>query len=327
MTFFYKSIIYFILLIFTIVSVSPLFFACYSEEEDGLYAFDGLIVDYLDVGEGDATFIRLPDGKTMLIDTALNTNKNKNKLFSTIKKYGNSIDYLVLSHPDEEHIGNAKNIINEFKIGKAFVPYLLNGDVYPEMYEIINLLKMKEVVTKVSITYTNLSSDDYTLIFLYPDFYGEDANYNEFNATVIPSETLADDVSPLIYLEYNGVRFLFSADAGAKVENHVLTWYKMGLYDKALNDGKKVNLKDIDFYKLSSHGGSRGNSKEFLALLSPKNAVISVGVFNGKGHPSTEVLYNLYEVNNDYKLFRTDRDKTISVCVSKEGELAIYKGK
>ena len=71
-----------------------------SRDNDNAFLLDGLVVKFLDVGEGDATIIRLPDGKVMLFDTGANTKNNKEKVISSLKDCKNELDYLVLSHPD-----------------------------------------------------------------------------------------------------------------------------------------------------------------------------------------------------------------------------------
>ena len=134
---------------------------------------------------------------------------------------------------------------------------------------------------------------------------------------------MADRVSPIIYLEYKGVRFILTADADKRAEELVLTNYSLGLFNYSKSNGEKVLLENIDFYKLSSHGGDSSNSLNFVKLLSPKNAIISVGSGNKQGYSSTISLSNLYDANKDYNLYRTDRDKTITVIVDEKGQYNI----
>lgn len=285
-----------------------------------------LSVHYLDVGGGDATLIKLPDNKVMLIDTGEFSEQNFDKISRLLIKYGGKIDYFILSHPDIEHFGNAVTLINNFSIGKVFIPKILNETLYPKFGEVLELLRQKGIETEISKTYLSLSTKDFALIFLSPNFDGEDSSYFPFNSSLLPSDTLSDNVSPTIYLEYKSYRFLFTADAGAIEEKNILTQYKLGLYKNVTASGWSVNLDNIDFYKLSAHGNSKANSYEFLSVLKPKNAVISVGGANVNADPSTEVLIRLQEVNPDYNLFRTDRDKTVSVFIDKNGSCTIAKG-
>ncbi len=304
----------------------PFFISCTNQSEgdkDGKEEFSGLIVHYIDVGEGDATLICLPNGKRMLIDCGSNLEDNYEKVRSFIEKYGNELEYLLLTHTDEEHFGNAKDILNNFKVKTAIIPYVLNTSTYPSFSEIVNLINAKQIKTEVSRTGLNLSSDNYTLLLLSPDKVGENSSYHDFNLSTIPNDNLADDICPIIYLEYKGITFLFTGDVGNSQESLVLQNYSVGLYDNYLGSENKITLENLDFYKVSSHGSSRGNGEDFLGLLSPKNAIISVGGSNGKGNPQSKVLLRLHEANPNYNLYRTDRDKTVSVFVKGNGECEV----
>ena len=166
----------------------------------------GLIVKFLDVGQGDSTLIRLPDNKVLLFDTGASSKNNKEKLLSNLKALNNKIDYLILSHPDKEHYGNAIDVINNCTVKKAYIPYIVNERIYPDFTLVTNLLKEKGSEIIISQTQTNISNGEYEIVFLSPDRYGKNSPYIDFNAQAIPNEKLADRVSPIIYLEYKGVR-------------------------------------------------------------------------------------------------------------------------
>lgn len=312
------------LILFTIIAVfsfSFLLSSCTKREEvKENFNKTGLIVKFLDVGQGDSTLIRLPDNKVLLFDTGASSNKNKEKLLLNLKAVGNKIDYLILSHPDKEHYGNTVEIIKNCTIKKAYIPFILDDKVYPDFSSVINLLKEKETEVVISTTQTNISNGEYEIVFLSPDRDGKNSPYPDFNALTIPNDRLADRVSPIIYLEYKGARFILTADADKSVEELVLTNYSLGLYNHSKSNGEKVVLENIDFYKLSSHGGTSGNSLNFIKLLSPKNAIVSVGSRNSQSYPSTIALSNLYNANKEYNLYRTDRDKTIIINVDENGK-------
>ena len=89
--------------------------------------YTGFVVNYLDVGQGDAIFIRLPDGVTMLIDCGINNETN----VATIEKFFTDykitkIDHFVLTHPDLDHIGNAEFILNNYTVNTVYIPYINN---------------------------------------------------------------------------------------------------------------------------------------------------------------------------------------------------------
>ena len=317
----------FSILIALVLAVSMLFFAGCKEDEEQTDSttYDKLIVEYIDVGQGDATFIKLPDGKTMLIDTGEDNEVVKNKVSETIEKYTDRIDYLVLTHMDNAHISNAINVIEEFSIGKAFVPKVLNTQNYKTYSNVYKMLKDREIPIENSRTYLDLSSLDYTLLFLTPLSSGEESSYTIFNSATLPTETMLNNLSPIIYLEYKNTRFLFTGDNEVEEENIVREYYQNSLY--SISTGKTIKLEDIDFYKLANHGSSSSNGKEFLSLLKAKNVVISVGGNNNEDCPASVVMANLYLANSEYTLYRTDRDKSITVLLNEFGKYIVNKEK
>ena len=114
------------LILFTIIAVfsfSFLLSSCTKREEvKEDFNKTGLIVKFLDVGQGDSTLIRLPDNKVLLFDTGASSKNNKEKLLSNLKALNNKIDYLILSHPDKEHYGNAIDVINNCTVKKGLDP-------------------------------------------------------------------------------------------------------------------------------------------------------------------------------------------------------------
>lgn len=287
---------------------------------------ENLSVNFIDVGLGDSTLVSLPGGKTLLIDTGANTPTNKDKLVNLIKKYSNRIDYLVLTSLVNEHISNAVNVIEEFEIGKAFIPNVLDKTPYLTFNSVYNMLVEREIDIEFSKGFTNLSNTDYTLLFLSPNASGVDGDYAKFNYADTKDQSLIDNLSPIIYLEFRGVRFLLSSRSRSSQEGWVIENYNNGLYSAFSKNGNQVALDNIDFYKLSNYGGSAGNSVKLLSLLKPKNAIISVSGLGGQGYPSTDTLMTLQSVNPNHVLYRTDVDKTVRVEVNNFGKYQIYKG-
>ena len=283
-----------------------------------------LVVEFIDVGQGDATLISLPDGKTMLIDTGENPKSKDNIVIERIKKYTSTIDYLVLTHPDNAHISNMVNLFDELTIKKAYLPKILNPSLFSTFSDIYNQLIERNIPTEINQMYLNLSTDEYTLLFLSPILKGENSSYSIFNSSSMPTGDMIDNLSPIIFLEYKGVRFIFSGDADKTQEQIVLEQNYNNFY--SMRAKREINLSDVDFYKLSSHGNDKGNSMEFLSLLKPKNAVISVGGINNENCPSIFTLKRLQDANFEHNLFRTDVDRTIVVEVNVFGKYEVKRG-
>lgn len=281
-------------------------------------------VQFIDVGNGDSIFIRFPDGKTMLIDCGEPSDTIFRNITSVIDAYGVSqIDYLVLTHPDIDHVGNANSVIEKYYVNTAFVPNIYDKQSYTEFSSALSVLQSKGALIKYSSPYIFLEGSGYYLAFLSPCAENQGDYYGEFNSSVTPDDQMVNDLSPIIYLEYAGVRFVFTGDAGVEQERRVLERYDAGIYD-AIHRGK-VNLRDVDFLKVGHHGSLDCSSDEFLYVLKPRNAVFSVGGNNSYGHPSTITLTRLIYSNPSVNFLRTDVYGTIGVGVSPSGETKIYK--
>ncbi len=284
----------------------------------------GCSVHYLDVGQGDCIFIRLPDGKNMLIDSGDKNDKISEYVIKYLEDYSvQTIDYLVLTHPDLDHIGNAIDVINRFNVKKAFVPYISDEILvnFPEYIKVKDVISQKEIDTKISDSFTYINGSDYCFAFLSPLPFGVNgSSYDELNTTLISTENLINNLSPIIYFETDNTRFVFTGDAGKSQENIVINNYKVGVYKSWFSRyGITVNLEDIDYLKVGHHGADDSSGREFLNLLRPKNAIISVGGNNYYGHPKTEVLERLMIANENYSLFRTDVHGTIFVHKNANG--------
>ncbi len=226
-----------------------------------------LIVTMIDVGQGDSILIILPNNKgNILIDTGgkINFKNNKidnsmsiNTLIPFFKSYGiKSINKLILSHGDNDHIGNAFNLVDNFKINKV----IFNNDGYNDLEKkLINILNNKNIQYEKGLEELDINKNK--LIFLNTKIYDNE-----------------NDNSNVIYFNYSKYKFLFMGDASIKKENDILD---------------KYDIKNIDFLKVAHHGSNTSSSINFINTIKPKVSLISVGENNIYGHPKKEVLNNL----------------------------------
>jgi beta-lactamase superfamily II metal-dependent hydrolase len=122
-----------------------------------------------------------------------------------------------------------------------------------------------------------------------------------------------------------GVRFVFCGDAGKDEEKKVVDNFNVGFYKACFESvGVDVNLHDVDFLMVSSHGASSASGIEFVSLLKPKNVVVSVSGDNLLGLPSNSVLEGIQAVNEFCSIWRTDVYGTIVATVSKLGEIKMH---
>ena len=183
---------------------------------------------------------------------------------------------------------------------------------------------------QIDYSYTQVGQSivgsDYAVAILSPDeIMSNTGAYSIFNSQLEPTKEQADDLSPIIFVECLKVRFLFCGDAGKSQENFVLRLYESGYYANAFANKVTVNLSNLDFYMLSNGGDNYGNSYEFLSVVYPNNAIISVGGNNSYAHPSSIVLESLFEIAPSCNLYRTDVYGTISVEVYDNRDFQVVK--
>ncbi len=287
-------------------------------------------VNYIDVGQGDCIFIRLPDGKNLLIDSGLNDTYGENSKYvkHVLNRYSVSkIDYFILTHPDLDHIGNAKEIINDFSIGTIYLPLIPEVLITSfEHYQgLLELVKEKQINKVISDFSCFIKGENYSLVFLSPVPKGlNGSSYSELENTLYPTDRQVNDLSPIIYFECFDKRFVFTGDASSSQEQIVLKNYDVAIYDALFKPvGINVNLENIDYLKVSHHGADGATSEDFLYLLKPKNFIISVGKENFYGHPRTEVLERILYICPESKIYRTDQNGTITIHKNKNNNMVV----
>ena len=215
-----------------------------------------LEVVMFDVGEADSMLISTPSKKVnILIDTGRGIDINNIIIY--LKSIGISkLNYLIITHGDEDHIGGALYLIDNFKVDNV----ILNKGDYTELeVELITHLKNK------NIKYTN-NINKIPLLGSYMYLL----NTKEFSNE--------NDNSIVTYFEYQKYKFLFMGDSSSKTEEYLINNY---------------NLANISFLKVGHHGSNTSSSPLFINKIAPKVSLISVGRNNFYHHPNKEVLTNL----------------------------------
>ena len=242
-----------------------------------------LEVHYIDVGQGDATLIKC-GSHAMLIDGGNNNKGTTVQLY--LKKQGvESLDYVIGTHPDADHIGGLDVIVYKYNCDTVIMPdYEKDTKTYQELVDVIHDKNMKITYPVVGEQYA-LGEAKFTIIAPNSNSYGGNAN----------------DYSVAILLEYGKNRFLFTGDAEEASEAEMLT------------NGIDISA---DVYKVAHHGSRSASTQEFLNAVHPKYAVISCGEGNSYGHPHAEVLNRLRSMG--VEVLRTDEQG--SIIASSDGE-------
>ncbi|MBU6136264.1 ComEC/Rec2 family competence protein [Clostridium tertium] len=236
-----------------------------------------LQVHFIDVGQGDSILIQV-NNKNLLIDSG--PNKSEDKLKKYLKKLNISkFDYIIATHPHEDHIGNMSYIINNFDVLNFYAPKVENSTKAFET--MVESLIRKDL--KIKVLKANIKSIDLGKNIVVDVFSPLSNSYEDLN-----------NYSPIVKISYGNTSFLFTGDAEVLSENEVL------------NAG--FDLK-CDVLKIGHHGSSSSTSENFLKASNPSIAVISVGEDNTYGHPTDTVLSRLKET----KIYRTDINGNIVI--------------
>ena len=266
------------LLITLILSNFFIWQAVFAGERNGV-----LTVAFLNVGQGDAIYIEAPNGNQVLIDGGSGKAVLR-ELGSIMPSYDMSIDVVVATHPDKDHIGGLVDVIERYDVDLILESGAINDTgVHRSLHSAIEQRKVESVLAKRGI---NIVLDEGVYLkILFPDrdVLGMDPN----------------DASIIAQLVYGEIEFLFTGDSPKKIENHL-----------AYIDAK--NLQS-DVLKVGHHGSRTSSSELFVGFVSPKYAVISAGENNRYGHPHSEVLelFNKFEIpifstQNGTIIFKSD---------------------
>lgn len=210
---------------------------------------------FIDVGQGDSEFIELPDGKTLLIDGG--PTDAGEKVLSYIKDLGYSrIDYVVVTHPHEDHIGGLTTVISSLDVGELWAP---DASTNTETFEnFLDAIESRGIETHGASAGKSIGESDlYSIQILGPQ---GGASYDDLN-----------DASAIVLLTYGQNRFLFTGDASSS------------LISQACNT-------HVDVLKVGHHGSRTSTNAALATSLSPTYAVISYGIGNSYGHPTQEAL-------------------------------------
>ncbi len=294
---------------------------------------ENLNVHFVDVGQGDACIVELPDNKKLLIDAGDTHKENKDKLLSYIEEHindaeGNDIryfDYVILTHPDSDHCGGMGDILSKYPAKTFYRPNVYSsyakGDfsdpAKPTVQASVSA-ELEKYNSKDTLAYYNAiragynpdkvngiestvvitdATDGQTDVIEPEGVEPNDPNYYSLTFYGPTEKSFKDwnDYSPIMILEYHEKRFMLSGDAEKEAEADFVSLAKEG-------KGKYEIFDDdftVDVFKLGHHGSGTSSSEDFIETMTTAQnrqnviAVISCGEGNKYKHPHTEVLERL----------------------------------
>lgn len=283
---------------------------------------DHLFIKYLNVGNADCEFIKLPSGETVLIDTG--TPETSKKVIDFLKEQNlkqednkGVIDYVVITHGHSDHIGGLTSVLENFKVNKVYIPEIAKmKDWYSSVpkteknaadiemmkldYEIYN--KAVKAMDDKNIKFTNTKKGEFIDKGKILQFVQSDKDFGGVGAEEITKSYWAlNNNSAVIYLNYGDLQGLFTADIMWDTEKDFWTNDLLG--------GKKVNL-----LKVPHHGSSTSSTPDFLTYLKAPVGIIT----RAQGNDNQNTAYNNL-LSNGVSIYKTGtKDEGISVYATLE---------
>jgi len=252
-----------------------------------------LEVHFIDVGQGDAILIRLPDQKDIFIDAGSGTSastERKNQFSDYLFDMSiEELEYLIITHAHSDHVNMADILVNNYDI---------NTIMFHDLYENTSMVFRNFV----DLSNSKQDADVVTIGEEWEFFTFENQEYSYKMNIYAPGTSFSNDSnsqSILCLLEYHETKVLFTGDATIETEE-----YFINLFEEPL---------DIDILKIGHHGSATSTSEEFLDFLTPEYAVICVAENNAYNHPSPFTMNRLF--NHGLVTYRTNRHGNITLYI------------
>lgn len=228
-----------------------------------------LTVAFLDVGQGDAIFIQAPSGEQMLIDGGATSGALLRELGRVMPFYDRSIDIVLATHADQDHIGGLPSVLERFRVG-MFVrtATMASTSAYRTLLQTVEERKVK---TEIIMAPENLDlggGAEFDILFPDKDTTGWETN----------------DSSIVGKLIYGNNSFLLTGDSPTKIETYLVKKYGA--------------LLKSDVLKAGHHGSKFSSSELYLKTVLPMFTIISASLNNRYGHPNQETLDRLIKINS-----------------------------
>jgi len=238
-------------------------------------------VYFLNVGQGDACFIRTSSGQNILIDGGPDE-RVLYELGKILPWWEREIDLMILTHPHDDHVAGLIKILDKYHVGKVLYNGIVSGS--PTYEAFLKKLHDKNISTKIITQVQKIRLDnECSLDLIYPRFDISNQENKNLNNTSIVSR-----------LDCINQDFLFMGDAEKEVEEELLA------------SQEEISA---DILKVGHHGSETASAEDFLSRVSPRTAIISVGAENSFGLPDLQIIRRLERLGIEVR--RTDQERTM----------------
>jgi len=251
---------------------------------------NNLHVSFLDVGQGDAILIQ-KGNQQVLIDGGPSPQAIGLELGRKMPFWDRTIELMILTHPSADHITGLVEVLNRYQVREVLYPDVaFDSGIYDEWLRLVEEKKTKSTLAQVGQQID----------------LGNEVSIEVLNPQSPPLTSTDSDVdnnAAILHLSMGEVSFLLTADMMWEAELELIM--------------QRANLKST-VLKVAHHGSDTSTTTEFLAVVNPQLAVISVGADNKFGHPRDEVLSRLEDRLGSENIYRTDEDGTVEFITNGE---------
>lgn len=238
---------------------------------------------FLDVGQGNATLFSVGDEGYVLVDTG--PEDAEASLLAMLSELGvERIEYLILTHPHDDHIGGADGVLGSVPVGQTLMPDKTSNTA--SFQSLLRAIERNGCTVKVPRAGEIFTLGKLSMTIMSP--LDTDAENDE--------ETDENERCLTVRATFGASSVFLAADTGTETEAELLDRYPAAMLR-------------VDLLGVGHHGAATSSGADFLSALSPMYAVISCGKNNSYGHPNDGTLERLDAVGAE--VFRTDRDGTV----------------
>lgn len=239
-----------------------------------------MTVHFINVEQGDATYIKTPNGDDILIDAG---NKGKgDEVVAFLKKQKvDDIEVMIATHPDADHVGGLDEVLAAYKVEAVYAPKV--SHTTQAYKDFLTAVKKEKLTIKTAKSDVEVVLNDKSI---KAKFIGPVKEYGKSDL---------NNWSAVLHVNYNKNNFLFTGDAESQSEKDMIA---------------KKYITKVDVLKVGHHGSKDSSTQAFLDLAKPTYSIISVGPKNAYKHPTAETLKRLTKLKST--IYRTDQKGTIT---------------